>query len=93
MQRGETMNDTLIKQVEPFVCCNGAQLNSVRDLALALEDMDGSVYGTHVTDERNDFAAWIANVTGDEALADTIGQTKDQHQMRDQVLKHIVLTL
>lgn len=87
------MNDKLIKGIEPFVCFNGSQLNSVRDLALALEDMNEDVFKHHVNDDKNDFSEWVLNCAEDEELANIIKPIKDQKEMMIKVLKQIVLTI
>jgi hypothetical protein len=87
------MNDKLIKGIEPFVCFNGAQLNSVKDLGLALEDMNEDVFNHHVNNEKNDFSDWIMNCAEDEDLANIIKPIKDQKEMMIKVMKQIILTL
>jgi hypothetical protein len=87
------MNEKLVNTVRPFVCHNGAHLNSVKDLALALEDMDENVYRYHVTENKNDFATWISETVVEKNLAEKIGKIKNRNEMKYQIMKYILVSL
>jgi len=63
----------------------GASINSLKDLAEALDIMASKTYGHHVTSSRNDFANWIREVLDDEDLADAVKKCKG----KESVLKKI----
>lgn len=63
----------------------GAGLNSLKDLAEALDIMSEKTFGHHVSDKKNDFASWVKEVLEDERLADDLEKCKT----RQSVLKKI----
>lgn len=62
----------------PFYLADGRTLRGPRDLTLAAQDMSEETFRHHVTDERNDFADWIAAVFGDADLAGAIAQARSK---------------
>lgn len=65
--------------VEPekfFWLSDGRILKNLKELALALETMDETVWNYHVTAEKNDFANWIENVFGQYQLGASIRKVK-----------------
>lgn len=59
-----------------FWLSDGRVFRNLKDLAIAFETMDESVWNYHVTDEKNDFANWIEDVFGQEQLGAAIRRVK-----------------
>lgn len=71
---------SMTANVEPekaFWLSDGQVLKNMKDLAEALESMDNSVWGYHVTSEKNDFANWIEEVFGQKQLGAAIRKVKN----------------
>ena len=64
-----------------FITGNGRRLTSLFDAHNALRDMPSSVFGHHITEHKNDFAAWIYHSIGDEFLANSIAHVKDRNEL------------
>ncbi|MFW5991362.1 MAG: hypothetical protein ACOCQX_03975 [Candidatus Nanoarchaeia archaeon] len=72
-----------------FKCADGREFNSLKDLALSLDDMDDGVFMHHVNEERNDFEPWIRE-TFDGELADTVKTVDNKREMAYQIMKYLV---
>ncbi len=64
-----------------FFLADGSALSSLAELKDALLRMDDRVFYGHVTPERNDFAAWIAGVFKDEALAERVRHVRTKYEL------------
>lgn len=49
-------------------------IKSLCELADVLNSIDDAAFAFHVSEGRNDFAKWIANIVGDKRLAEKIEQ-------------------
>lgn len=70
---------SLLADTEPeksFWLSDGRTLKNAKELAEALETMEDSVWGYHVTAEKNDFANWIEDVFGDSQLGGALRKVK-----------------
>ncbi|MFZ3073940.1 MAG: hypothetical protein WA093_02290 [Minisyncoccales bacterium] len=70
---------SMIADVEPeksFWLSDGRTLRNLKELAIALETMDESVWNYHVTAEKNDFANWIEEIFGQNLLGSSIRKVK-----------------
>ena len=63
----------------------GADINSLKDLAEALDIMSEQTFEHHVSGSKNDFAAWVRDVLEDVRLADELMKCKS----RQSILKKI----
>lgn len=57
-----------------FFCANGEKYANLRQLHVGLLTMRDEHFRHHVGSGKNDFAAWIAGVFGDQALAAELGK-------------------
>jgi hypothetical protein len=73
-----------------FVLVNGIPLKNLKELAVSMESMNDWVFGHHVNESRNDFAAWISDVFKEHELAKDVGQAKDPGQIESLLLRHMV---
>jgi len=64
-----------------FFLHNGMVAKNLRELLNALQVTDEETFGYHVTEDKNDFAAWIRNVICDEELAARIEKAKARMAM------------
>ena len=61
-----------------FWCCDGRAFRSLKDLAVALEEMSEEIYQRHVNGEKNDFSNWVHDVVGDVTLAHQLRKAKSR---------------
>lgn len=61
-----------------FSLCDGSQVNSLKELYVALQKMDETTFTHHVNEERHDFSNWVKDVHRDYKLANSLGDVKDQ---------------
>lgn len=73
-----------------FVRMDGVLITSLVDLAKQIDEMSDQVFYHHVTADRNDFAAWIADVIKDDQLATDLGYIKDRHATAYAIMRKIV---
>jgi hypothetical protein len=67
----------------------GATINSLKDLAEALDIMSDKSFGHHVTATKNDFGSWIRDVLGDTELADAVYKCKSKQSILKKVDERI----
>jgi len=60
-----------------FRCSNGTVLWNLRDLSRAVGNMPDEVFSFHVSEHKNDFANWVRDIIGDQALARDLLQTRN----------------
>ena len=65
-----------VKGAKVFQLHMGADINSLKDLAEALDIMSDKTFGHHVSAKKNDFAAWVRAVLEDDPLADDMLKCK-----------------
>ena len=70
-----------LEEAHWFSLADGRRLKSVPELVKALPDMANEVFASHVTADRNDFAAWISSSVGDTELARQLGPVKSRPEM------------
>jgi len=59
-----------------FWSCDGSIARNLEDLKNALLKMDKKSFTYHVNKEKNDFANWVKEVLGDDALANKLKKSK-----------------
>ncbi len=62
---------SVVADVEPekaFWLNDGRMLKNLKELAQALETMDGALWSFHANGEKNDFANWVEDVFGQKQL-------------------------
>lgn len=72
-----------------FYCKDGRVIKNLRELYVALVEMDESIYSYHVSSEKNDFAKWIEEVVGDVTLARRLRKAKNKKQAANLVKQRI----
>jgi len=73
-----------------FVLSSGVPLKNLKELANSLESMNDDIFFHHVSDSRNDFAAWASEILMEKELAEEMGGIKDRSMMEMKILKHLV---
>lgn len=68
--------DTNVPEVNVFKLTDDRQLRSLRDLKNSLENMNDSIFSSHVFGKKNDFASWIKNIMNEPELAKLIRKCK-----------------
>ncbi len=53
-------------------------LHDIAELAGALETMSDNIYAYHANDGKNDFATWIRDVVGDQALVAVLARAANR---------------
>lgn len=76
-----------------FGLCDGQQIKNIRMLADCLESVDDGVFYHHVNSERNDFATWINDIFGEEALAAELQNVKDKGNTRIILYRYLLNSL
>ncbi len=71
-----------------FVLKEGLRIKNLLDLSVALHDMSDDIFFNHVTDDRNDFAAWVNDVFDEKELALELGMSKNMYDHELILLKH-----
>lgn len=74
---------------ESFWLSDGQILNSLVALKDALSSMNKTVYGHHVTAQKNDFADWVELVLGDASCAKSLRAAKTTAAAKTAVTKHL----
>lgn len=72
-----------------FVCSDGRELNSLKEMALSLDDMEDEVFMHHVNAEKNDFVSWLQEM-GEQELADKISNVQHRKDIAYEVMKYLV---
>jgi len=75
-----------LSKEEYFYLEDGSVIKSVRDLAEEFEKINDDLYSKHVTENKNDFSAWVRDVYKEPGLADSLDKTKNREQAR-QIVK------
>ncbi len=78
-----------VKGQKAFQLHMGATIDSLKDLAEALDIMSEKTFSHHVSAKKNDFAAWVRSVLGDEDLADVIEKCKTKQSVLKKVDERI----
>jgi hypothetical protein len=71
---------------------NGPVLRNIEELSKAIAGMPKETFKHHVNTEKNDFAAWIREVVGDDTLANALKKVKTK-QTAIKKLKQRLATL
>lgn len=67
----------------------GTDIHNLKQLAEALDIMADAAFRHHVTESKNDFAAWIKHSIGDEELASSIEHIKDRKRMAEKLRNRV----
>jgi hypothetical protein len=78
-----------VRKGNDFIICNGKHINNLKELLVQLINMSEDVFRYHVTDYRNDFAAWIYNAVGYKELAEAIGPIKSKEKIVETIKSKI----
>ncbi len=75
---------------DSFFCRDGREISSLSQLALALDEMHDDTFRHHVTDDRNDFAAWISHSLSNPQLAERVSDIQDRRQAGLELMKFLL---
>ncbi len=93
-KKKRTKRINLLKKKLPdekgFVLNDGNVINSVKDLALYMDNMGDDLFYYHVNDDKNDFSNWLRDVVEEMELAESLMSAKEKHDFQMRLLKHIV---
>lgn len=64
-----------------FWCKDGKVIRNLREAAKLIRGMDDEIFHHHVSNEKNDFATWIADVFQDQKLADKVRKRKSKRRI------------
>jgi hypothetical protein len=64
-----------------FYLNNNLPIKSLCELSEHLNEMDEESFKNHVTEERNDFSAWVSNIIGDKTLGRKLSELKEKDEM------------
>lgn len=73
----------------PFYFSNGHSVESLEELGYYLKFVSREVFSNHVKNNTNDFSTWIAEVFGEESLADQIKGTFDKFEMSKKIINFV----
>ncbi len=68
---------------------NGPVLRNLDELYTALSEMGKDTFSHHVSNEKNDFSAWIGNALGDQKLAEDIAKARSKKGMAAKVKQRL----
>ncbi len=80
---------TDVPEDKVFYLCDGSTIKNIKEFEESLERMPDDVYNYHCSQEKNDFAKWIHDVTGETRLAENLIH-KSKNEARMEVVKHII---
>ena len=67
--KGKTLLDKKCNKANAFKLENGKSLHSLRELLDYIEEMPEKLFNEHVSNDKNDFSYWTANVLGYKEIA------------------------
>jgi hypothetical protein len=65
-----------------FWCHDGQIFNNIEQLMAGLDQMSDDTFAYHANEDKNDFACWIMDVIGDEALAKDIKGARNKSEAK-----------
>ncbi len=80
---------TLTDKKRYFYLRDGKALKSIAELSVALQKMSDDVFNHHVTSDKNDFSAWIADVFSEPLFAKALKKVKGKVQTLELVQRYI----
>lgn len=82
---------TLGRVPEPvgFWLCTNKKLLTLKELALALEDITDDVFRYHVNRDKNDFENWIRDIIQDKELAREISRIKTKETLTRKIFERV----
>ena len=86
------MAHPLLKNVpsrNEFWLADGRSLKNLKELALALQDMDETTFRRHVNQHKNDFHSWVRDVHQDRKLAGTLLKIQKKEHVFNAVQKRV----
>jgi hypothetical protein len=66
------------------------ELHNLQELSDALDIMTDETFGHHVGETKNDFAVWLHDILGEEALSQKISGVLDKEKMSELVKRRLV---
>jgi len=72
-----------------FWLCTNKKLFSLKELAVALKDINDDVFRYHVNRDKNDFENWIRDIIQDKELAREISRIKTKETLNRKILERV----
>jgi hypothetical protein len=82
-----------IKNAPPehyFVFMDGSTVKNLKELADALEFITDEVFCHHVSQDKNDFCTWIADIFGEPELAEEVKKAEDKRHIQTIIYRFII---
>lgn len=79
-----------LSSIAPLRLVNGEMIHSIKELGEALAKMPDSVFGYHVSFQRNDFSTWIKDNFDEKNLAEAVDLASDRQSMSDIINKRLL---
>ncbi len=73
-----------------FILKDGPKIKNLLELSKLLHYMSDDVFSHHVTEDRDDFAAWVNDVFKQKKIALDLGKNKSKHGHELILLKHAI---
>ncbi|MBI4296942.1 MAG: hypothetical protein HY676_00235 [Chloroflexi bacterium] len=74
-----------------FWCCDGKVFQNLKELGTGLEAMSDDVFRYHSNQDKSDFANWVRDVIGDEALALRLSLSPTRTEAAQKVTQRLIL--
>ena len=68
---------------------NGPIVKNLEELANAMPQMSDETFKHHVSNEKNDFSAWVNDVVGDKKLANDLLSSKNKISAANKVISRL----
>ena len=79
-----------IPKEQYFVMSDGTSVGHYLSLADVLEKVEETVLAHHVSEIKNDFASWIAEVFDEKELSKLVKSAKSPEEIRLHIYKHVI---
>ena len=79
-----------IPKEQYFILADGTKIGHYLSLADVLEKIEETVLSHHVSEVKNDFASWIAEVFEEKELAKKVKKSKSPDEIRLHIYKHVI---
>ena len=73
-----------------FILADGTKVGHYLSLADVLEKVEETVLSHHISEIKNDFASWIAEIFDEKDLAKLVKNSKSPEEIRLHIYKHVI---
>ena len=75
----------------PFNFVDGTEIESLSELASALDKINEETFNFHLERDPNDIAKWVNDIVGDYVLSEIVAEATNKKQMFVYVADHVVM--